>query len=337
MERYVWELTHQLAAKGYPVQIICEKQLEPCEAVSDKAALQVIETGTQLQFLPRWITMLLFGCRLHKTISKMETRGWVIHSHERTGNHDISTFHGPSILERKKNTLDWISPRLLVWEWLERREILHPNVHRVVPVSAQSKETLVRLYPGAERKITAPIHPGTHPTYRLLSNNHQGKTIGFMGNEWRRKGLDLLVRAVEKMRQRDGEINLLVAGCPPSQVQHLFAGWSEGYTLAGWTTPEAFFPNIDLLALPSRKEPFGMVAAEANAAGIPVVVSDQCGIAPLIQEGQGKVVKLSHANALQSACEQLLRDRAPVTRLDLQWDTVADAYTTVYADLLAEK
>ncbi|HEY6068500.1 MAG TPA: glycosyltransferase, partial [Gaiellaceae bacterium] len=54
--------------------------------------------------------------------------------------------------------------------------------------------------------------------------------------------------------------------------------------------PHDLYPQADVFALPSEGESFGMVAAEAAAAGTPVVVSDRCGIAGFFQDGEALVV-----------------------------------------------
>jgi len=336
MERYVWELTHQLAASGHGVQVLCESQLEPDDTVHTEGSVRVVELGYPPKALPRWIRMLNFSRRIQRHIRTMDTSGWVIHSHERTGVHAVTTFHGSSIFVRKKSLLDWASPRLNVWEWLEKREIERTGVRRVVPVSGQIQRELQTLFPGSKQKIVAPIYPGTDSSFQQLSRTKKEKTIGFMGVEWHRKGLDILARCVEKLRQDDNDINLLVAGCSPADVQHLFKGWTGGYKLVGWIAPDLFFPNIDVLALPARKEPFGMVVAEANAAGIPVVVSTQSGIAPLIQQQQGKVVDISNEDAVAAACMTLLQRKQPIEKLTLGWDMAVAAYSVIYGEVLNE-
>jgi len=63
-----------------------------------------------------------------------------------------------------------------------------------------------------------------------------------------------------------------------------------------------------VFVLPSQNENFGNTAAEAVAAGTPVIVTDQCGIAPLLKDLAGLVVRHQEED-LTHALAQLLGDR----------------------------
>ena len=52
------------------------------------------------------------------------------------------------------------------------------------------------------------------------------------------------------------------------------------YDEAKW----AAYRDADLFVLPSQSENFGNAAAEAIACGTPVMVTDRCGIAPLVDQ-----------------------------------------------------
>ncbi len=67
-----------------------------------------------------------------------------------------------------------------------------------------------------------------------------------------------------------------------SQVQFTGAIFGE----AKW----AAYREADVFVLPSQNENFGNTAAESVAAGTPVVVTEQCGIAPLLENVAGLVV-----------------------------------------------
>ena len=70
--------------------------------------------------------------------------------------------------------------------------------------------------------------------------------------------------------------------------------------------PLHLYPEADVLCLPSAGESFGMAAAEAAAAGTPVVVTDRCGIASFFCEGEALVVPYGAAeltDAVRSVLE----------------------------------
>jgi glycosyltransferase involved in cell wall biosynthesis len=69
----------------------------------------------------------------------------------------------------------------------------------------------------------------------------------------------------------------------------------------------AAYRDADVFVLPSLNENFGNTAAEAVAAATPVVVTEKCGIAPLIRDVAGLVVG-HDAASVANALERLLRD-----------------------------
>jgi glycosyltransferase involved in cell wall biosynthesis len=69
----------------------------------------------------------------------------------------------------------------------------------------------------------------------------------------------------------------------------------------------AAYRDADVFVLPSQNENFGNTAAESVAAGTPVVVTEQCGIAPLLADVAGRVVP-HEAGALAQAIRALIDD-----------------------------
>lgn len=78
----------------------------------------------------------------------------------------------------------------------------------------------------------------------------------------------------------------------------------------------------DIFVLPSVNEPFPMAVLEAMAAGLPVVVTDTCGIAPVIRENNAGIVVNDSLEELVDAVERLLADG------DLRTSTGARARAT---------
>jgi glycosyltransferase involved in cell wall biosynthesis len=102
--------------------------------------------------------------------------------------------------------------------------------------------------------------------------------------------------------------------------------------------PRDLYPQADVFVLASAGESFGMVAAEAAAAGTPVVVSDRCGIAGFFEDGEALVVPYDGA-AVIGAVRQVLGDGGLRERLAqggvaaarrMSWDSVAAAQEEIY-------
>jgi glycosyltransferase involved in cell wall biosynthesis len=76
----------------------------------------------------------------------------------------------------------------------------------------------------------------------------------------------------------------------------------------------AAYRDADIFVLPSQNENFGNTAAESMAAGTPVIVTEQCGIAPLLAGVAGVVVP-HDAGALARAISAVIGDAELRARL----------------------
>jgi UDP-glucose:(heptosyl)LPS alpha-1,3-glucosyltransferase len=338
MEHYVWELTHSLAAAGHRVKVVCENQFHPLEDITGNGSIEILTIGKIWPRKPRWIHMMRFSGHVHRLIRFMDTTQWVIHSHEIIDVHDVTTFHGNSIKSRNRSPLDRFSPRIRAWENFERRELTISDSQRIFPVSPIVASTLADFYPECAGRLEKPAYPGVSARFNNIQRKTNGKVLGFIGVEWKRKGLDILCPVVASLRREDPEISLVVAGCTPDDVSNLFHDWQSGYELMGWVAdPLEFFRNIDALVLPARAEPFGMVVAEANAAGIPVVVSSNCGIAEFVTGNRGIVVDINQPHQITTACRSVLAQQHSPDPMGFSWDRTAQQYARVYREVMRDK
>jgi glycosyltransferase involved in cell wall biosynthesis len=113
------------------------------------------------------------------------------------------------------------------------------------------------------------------------------------------------------------------------------------YDEAKW----AAYRDADVFVLPSQHENFGNTVAEAVACGTPVIVTDRCGIAPLVDQRAGLVVAYN-VDALQESLTKLLGDAVLRDRLregcaevarSLSWEEPIEQMEALYADLLTGK
>lgn len=331
MERYVWELTHALAAAGHPVTVLCERLHAPAPA-----GIEVHELG-EVAPRPRWLALLRFSRRVERWLREHPQPAAVIHSHERLGLHQVTTFHGPpfaTVLERP-----WwrrLSLRVRMQLWLERRELLGPGVRAVVPNSPLIGQQLLRYYPEVRERLSAPVPPGVAagPVRSAKAAPAGGGVIGFVGKEFKRKGLEQAVAIVAELRRRRPQAELWVVGPDPAEVGPLFAGWHGGYRLLGWSSDPAVYAQMDLLLHPARAEPYGMVIAEAMAAAVPVVISDRCGIAPDVSPQAGSVLPLqAPEEEWVAACERQLGRDVPPPPFVRGWQQVAAEQAAIYRRL----
>jgi UDP-glucose:(heptosyl)LPS alpha-1,3-glucosyltransferase len=306
--------------------VVCERCHAPIPT-----GIVVHELG-EIAPRPRWLSYLRCGRRFRGWLARHPHPGWLIHSHERLSCHDATTFHGPPFASvRERPWWKKLSPRIWMQLYLERREL---SVARaIMPNSAIIRHQLAHYYPELADKLTSPVAPGVQPGVTRPGRNvaADAGVIGFVGREWKRKGLPLAVEIVAQLRKTRPALELWVVGPQPGEIKHLFSGWRDGYRLLGWRTDNDYLPGFDVLLHPARSEPYGMVISEAMAAAVPVVVSDACGAAAQVSADAGSVLALdAGTSAWRDAVESQLSRTAPVPAFRHGWDEVARECETIY-------
>jgi glycosyltransferase involved in cell wall biosynthesis len=151
---------------------------------------------------------------------------------------------------------------------------------------------------------------------RKLGLEESSKVVLFLGRLSEKKSPDLLLEAFASLsRGADGaDVRLVFAGPDEGGMKARLAqmaaelGVKTQVIFSGPIFGEekwAAYRDADLFVLPSQNENFGNTAAESAAAGTPVVVTEQCGIAPLLAGRAGLVV--AHTKeALAEAIRRIL-------------------------------
>ena len=107
--------------------------------------------------------------------------------------------------------------------------------------------------------------------------------------------------------------------------------------------PIALVGEADVAVAASEGDSFGLAAAEALAAGVPLVVSDRCGITGFLREGEALVVPYAR-EAVVAAIERVLREPGLAAALRAggrvaasrcTWEQVTDVQERVYRDVVA--
>jgi len=98
-----------------------------------------------------------------------------------------------------------------------------------------------------------------------------------------------------------------------AEVQRIISSSEDSARLVyeGALSPDrtaARMRQADLYVLPALDEPFGLTVLEAMAVGLPVIVTNECGLAPAIEQASAGLVVDASEEALANAIERLCRN-----------------------------
>jgi len=180
------------------------------------------------------------------------------------------------------------------------------------------------------------------------------RIVLFIGRLAREKGVEVLIDAMPEVLASHPLAKLVVAG----------GGWyghlrerAQARGLGGKVVFAGFVPEEDLPRLyavaevavyPSLYEPFGIVALEAMAAGVPVVTSDTGGLREVVRHGEtGVHTWANNPHSLAWGVNQVLADSALAARLRragkrevrerYRWEDIAAQTLAVYEEVLRER
>jgi glycosyltransferase involved in cell wall biosynthesis len=152
----------------------------------------------------------------------------------------------------------------------------------------------------------------------------------YVGRISREKDLDILAGAYRRLRSEGLPVQLIVVGHGPysdafaeSLPEALFTGYLAGKELA------TAYASADIFVFPSTTDTFGNVIIEAQASGVPVVVSDSGGPKELVEDKANGFITKSRdvddftrairALVTNSALRQRMGDSARKSVIDRSW------------------
>lgn len=218
--------------------------------------------------------------------------------------------HVPIVWIEHNTTLpnDYLVRRMLHW------------ANQIVVVSEAIREQFVNLAPEAQGNIIT-IHNGVdteefrvNPEARCRVRRELGWdenlcVVGTVGRLSPEKGIEYFVDAAAEIAAIMPETRFLVAGDGPQRAELetraagrvRFLGWREDM-------PD-IFNALDVFALPSLAEAFGLAAVQAMATQVPVVASHVGGLREIIRAETGLLVPPREAHALAQGILTLLRNQ----------------------------
>src|SRR5437773_3072524 len=356
---HVYHLSRALVEKGTPVRVItCDFPKTPAEEIIDGVSVSRVISGRvpESNFL-LWIYHLN-SQMISKATELCETERFdLIHAHDwvvgragvelknQLGLPLISTIHATEIgrggsldgeYRRKVRDIE----RLLVDQSdgiiCCSNYMLDHIQHQLGAVNAK-----IRVIPnGVEvSRFKRDSQPRLIPTG--VSENR--KVILYVGRIVREKGIFTLIEAFDELRNRGKDVSLVFVGEGPMKEdlakEILWRRLSDRVRLAGFVDERrlvSLYNSSDAFVLPSHYEPFGMVALEAMASRVPVVVSDVGGLSEIVEDGvTGVKVPSSDPHALAEGILRVIDNRELSERLkENAYRAVQERYRW---DLIAEK
>jgi glycosyltransferase involved in cell wall biosynthesis len=307
----VRELATRLAAeKDLYVHVACLDRLGPI-------GIELQSRGVDVTALnARGPTDLSAIHRLHRLIShqKFDTvLSFLIHANVAAAAATLFS-HGIRLLQSIQTTQP--NPR---WHWRLQSIMQHAAEKIIVPSPSAALAAMDWADVRAEKILVIPnaVEPtdfaGIHPP---------GKNrVGFIGRLDPIKRIGDLIAAMAELPS-DYTLHIFGEGAERENLQSLIQkmNLNDRVALHG-PIPRASeaLATIDVLALPSAAEGFGLVLIEAMAAGIPVVATDVPGIRDVIENGQtGLLVPPADSAALAGAIREIL------TNADLRGHLIAE-------------
>lgn len=229
---------------------------------------------------------------------------------QRTGIPYVITAHGTDLMGYQRTT------RFRHYAQLAARGAM-----RIITISKDNDMLVKEIFPECSEKTTL-IKNGYDPTrffqipvareevlaeYDIAPMPH---IVLFSGKLTHFKGVDVLLESAKLYEsERPGQIVTLIAGDGDLSMQlkkltddyrlqnvH-FLGFVPVYQL------RRLYNAADVVVVPSRREPFGLVALEALACGCPVVATNQGGLPDIVNDKVGSLVEVDDPFSLAEAIQ----------------------------------
>jgi UDP-glucose:(heptosyl)LPS alpha-1,3-glucosyltransferase len=313
VEGAAWQLAHGLAAAGDEVHVVARR-----------AAAAPALTLHPLRVPDAWqpARVLAFS----RAAARAAPRGAfdVVHSFSRTRHQDVYSADGGSHAEYMERQypplgrrLRRASPRHAVLLAIERRVFADATQTVLCPSRLVADGIARRHGVAAERLAVIPYGVDLerfHPSRRAEAAALRAELGGgeapiwlLVGTGWRRKGLEVALRALARGRSR--EAALWVAG---GDAIGPWQALADSLGVAGRTRflgrrddVERLYAAADALLLPTRYDAFGAVCLEAAASGLPVVTSAAAGAAETLGDGGLVVADAADVAGFAAALDSL--------------------------------
>lgn len=171
--------------------------------------------------------------------------------------------------------------------------------------------------------------------------------ILFVGNEFKRKGLDYIIDALEII---DDKIHLFVLGgadkTPYLKALENNNSSSRVHFTGRRSDAPYFFSAADLFILPANYEPFGLVGIEALSSGTPLLAPEIGGFLDYLEDGKNGFFIKRDANDIAEKISRLQNDTELLKKMsvyaresvmDYSWEKIGSKYISLVEKIYGDK
>lgn len=186
----------------------------------------------------------------------------------------------------------------------------------------------------ADRVRVIPFGINNVPVTSRPADRASSGRLLFIGVDFERKGGPQLVEAVRILRARgDRDLSLTIAGPKRWPLPGRAPEFVDFRGSVAAAEAAALYPEHDLFVMPSRFEAFGIVFAEALAAGLPCIARRAFAMPEIVAEGvtgslvdsddPGELADLIDRTLADPGLHRRVADAAPAIRRRYSWETVS--------------
>lgn len=164
---------------------------------------------------------------------------------------------------------------------------------KIITVSNLTRQTVIEKYGIAPEKITTiynAVEPVSKKTGKLFKKELNEKVVTFLGRITVQKGPEYFIEAANLVLKNMTNVRFVMAGSG-DLMENMIArvaelGISDKFHFTGFLEGDdvqQMFKLTDVFVMPSVSEPFGIVPLEAMQLNVPVIISNQSGVAEIIK------------------------------------------------------
>jgi glycogen synthase len=205
---------------------------------------------------------------------------------------------------------------------------------RLIALTRSEGDLLIQYYPSMRPKIRVVGNgiddSGAARVAAFQPRPSRPPLVLYSGRLVERKGIRELLDAIPLVLEAVPDAYFVLAGGPPPLTgDQVAAQWltseharyRDRIHFTGWLSPcdvYRWYAAADILVVPSRYEPFGMVVLEGMLHGLPVIAADIGGPADILQHGRtGLLFPPRNVEALAAALRQLIENGEDRRRMGL--------------------